>query len=158
MSKQAKIVTAVVLALMVVVISYVVVGGSGSKVTKDDVAQQNETKPAVPKPSTTGAQAGLYTDYSEAAVAANKGTKVLFFHAPWCPQCRQLDASIKAGVVPDGVTIYKTDYDSNQALRKTYGVTIQTTVVAIDADGKLIKKYVAYDQPTLAAVVKNLLP
>jgi len=60
--------------------------------------------------------------------------------------------------VPDGVTIFKTDYDSNQALRQKYGVTIQTTLVKIDDDGKLVKKYVAYDEPTLESLTKNLLP
>lgn len=101
---------------------------------------------------------GAYVDYSVAAVKAASGTKILFFHAPWCPQCRQLDASIKNGAVPDGVTIFKVDYDSNQALRKQYGVTIQTTLVSIDANGNLVKKFVAYDDPSLSAVTGNLVP
>lgn len=100
---------------------------------------------------------GSYIDYSETAVSTTSGTKILFFHASWCPQCRALDTSIKTGTIPSGVTIIKTDYDTNQELRKKYGVTIQTTLVKIAADGSLIKKYTAYDTPTLQAVKDNLL-
>ena len=100
---------------------------------------------------------GKYADYSASSFASTGGTRIIFFHASWCPQCRQLDASIKAGKVPDNVTIFKTDYDSNQTLRQKYGVTIQTTVVLVDANGNLVKKYVAYENPTLKSVTDNLL-
>lgn len=105
----------------------------------------------------TSATAGSYIDYSEDAIKNTKGTKVLFFHAPWCPQCMALDKSIKSGKIPDGVTIIKTDYDSNQALRKKYGVTLQTTLVRVDDNGNLVKKYTAYNQPTLQALIDNVL-
>lgn len=107
----------------------------------------------------TNAQAvpGEYINYSSDAIAKSSGTKVLFFHAPWCPKCRELDTSIKAGSIPQNVTIIKVDYDSNQSLRQKYGVTIQTTLVRVDDDGNLVKKYVAYDSPTLDAVIKNAL-
>jgi hypothetical protein len=98
-----------------------------------------------------------YIDYYDGVIAATAGEKVLFFHAPWCPQCRALETSIKAGQIPEGVTIIKTDYDSMQQLRQTYGVTIQTTLVKVDDSGNLVKKYVAYDEPTLQAVIDNLL-
>jgi thiol-disulfide isomerase/thioredoxin len=121
--------------------------------------QQSKT---TDQPATGSAEAtktpGTYGDYSTAAVKAASGTKILFFHAPWCPQCRELDASIKNGTVPDGVTIFKVDYDTNQELRKKYGVTIQTTLVSIDANGNLVKKFVTYDDPSLSAVTSNLVP
>lgn len=100
---------------------------------------------------------GKYVDYTANVIAQTQGTKLLFFHAPWCPQCRDLESDIKNNNVPDGVTIIKVDYDTNQALRQKYGVTIQTTVVRVSDSGELQEKYVAYDEPTLAAVVKNLL-
>ena len=100
---------------------------------------------------------GKYADYSASSFASTGGTRIIFFHASWCPQCRQLDSSIKAGKVPDNVTIFKVDYDSNQALRQKYGVTIQTTVVLVDSSGNLVKKYVAYENPTLKSVTDNLL-
>jgi thiol-disulfide isomerase/thioredoxin len=98
---------------------------------------------------------GAYKDYTNTSIADTTGTKVLFFHAPWCPQCRQLDSEIKAGMLPNGVTIFKTDYDSNQALRQKYGVTLQTTFVSVDDQGNLLKRYVAYDEPTLAALTQS---
>lgn len=105
----------------------------------------------------TQASAGTYIDYSENSIANASGTKILFFHAPWCPQCKALDASIKAGPIPSGATIIKVDYDSNQALRKKYGVTTQTTLVLVDDNGGLVKKYVAYSTPSLDALITNLL-
>lgn len=100
---------------------------------------------------------GRYLPYSAARVAATPGTKILFFHANWCPQCRKLDQDIRANKLPRGVTIFKVDYDSNKDLRRQYGVVIQTTLVKVDGKGKLIDKYVAYEAPTLANVTKALL-
>jgi thiol-disulfide isomerase/thioredoxin len=103
------------------------------------------------------ARAGAYIDYSSDVIAATPGTKLLFFHASWCPQCRALDKDILATTLPENVTIIKVDYDTHQDLRQKYGITIQTTLVRVDDQGNLIKKYVAYNQPTFAAVKQNLL-
>jgi thiol-disulfide isomerase/thioredoxin len=100
---------------------------------------------------------GSYIDYREDSIANTSGTKLLFFHAPWCPQCRDLESDIKTSGVPSGVTIIKVDYDTHTALRQKYGVTLQTTIVRVDDEGKLVKKYVAYEDPSLEAVVKNTL-
>ena len=114
---------------------------------------KNERKTTPPASRTPGA----YVEYSDSALQNAKGTRVLFFHAPWCPQCRAIDADIAKTTVPDGITIIKTDYDSQQALRQKYGITLQTTFVAIDAKDNAIKKYVAYNEPTFDAVKRNLL-
>lgn len=100
---------------------------------------------------------GAYIQYSDTAVAAAEGQKVLFFHAPWCSQCRSIESGIYDQGVPAGVTIIKVDYDTNQELRKKYGVTIQTTFVKIDDQGELVSKYVAYDEPTFDAVKREYL-
>ena len=110
-----------------------------------------------PTSSSSSTQAGKFVDYSEDIIANTTGTKILFFHAPWCPQCKALEASIKAGKIPDGVTIIKVDYDSSQKLKQKYGVTVQTTLVRVDDAGNLIKKYVAYSTPSLEALIKNVL-
>jgi thiol-disulfide isomerase/thioredoxin len=118
------------------------------------------TTPAPDAPPAAPAEpevsAGAYVDYSDEALAAAEGTRVLFFHAPWCPQCRALEADILASGVPDGVTVLKVDYDSRQDLRQQYGVTLQTTVVALDAAGGATAAFVAYDEPTLAAALSGL--
>ncbi len=131
--------------------------GVGQNTTVESEITEEETTNTTEQPSTETASAGTYIDYSPEAIASTQGTKILFFHAAWCPQCRALEASIKSGEIPTGVTIIKADYDTNQALRQKYGVTIQTTLVKVDDAGQLVEKYVAYDSPTLAAVKKNLL-
>lgn len=121
---------------------------------KDTTGSSNtSTQPS----ETTKPVAGTYQSYSADAVAKSSATDLLFFHAAWCPQCRQLDGDIKAKGAPDGVAIFKVDYDSNQALRKQYGVTLQTTVVRVDANGNFVEKFVAYDSPTLQAIKDALL-
>ena len=106
----------------------------------------------------TGTTAGSYVDYSDAALAENsKTTQVLFFHAPWCSQCRAIESDIKSQGVPDGFTVLKVDYDSNQELRKKYGVTLQTTFVKVDSQGNELAKYIAYDEPTFDSVKRNIV-
>lgn len=100
---------------------------------------------------------GAYVNYSAEVIDTTNGTKILFFHAPWCPQCKALEASIKTGPIPNDTTIIKVDYDSNQALKQKYGVTTQTTLVLVDDNGNLVKKYVAYSTPSLSALISNLL-
>jgi thiol-disulfide isomerase/thioredoxin len=107
--------------------------------------------------TTPGTQPGIYKDYSKTAVENTSGTKLLFFHAPWCPQCRAMEESITNDGLPNGVTVFKVDYDSNQALRQQYGVTIQTTFVNIDDDGNKIASYVAYEEPVFSKVEAELL-
>ena len=111
----------------------------------------------VSDPQNTNTVAGRYVDYSESIIANTTGRKILFFHAPWCPQCRQLEKSITTGVIPENTTIIKVDYDSMQSLRQKYGVTLQTTLVLVDDAGQLVKKFNAYDDPSLNRVVQELL-
>jgi thiol-disulfide isomerase/thioredoxin len=120
----------------------------------NESATSQETTDSVNKPV---AAPGTYVTYSEDALTNAQGTRLLFFYAPWCPQCRALEADIQSQALPENTTILKVDYDSNQALRRKYGVTIQTTIVRVDENGSLVKKYVAYDEPTLASVIKNVL-
>ncbi len=101
---------------------------------------------------------GRYINYSPDIIPQTSGQKILFFHAPWCPQCRMIEADIKAQPsLPENTTIIKVDYDSNQALRQKYGVTLQTTFVLVDDSGNLVKKYVAYNEPTFQSLKDNLL-
>lgn len=121
------------------------------------VADQPIQKQTPAAPSAPAVQKGTYTDYTTEKVANTSGVRLLFFHAPWCPQCRALEADIKAASLPDNVTIFKVDYDTNQSLRSKYGVTIQTTVVKINDAAEKLESYVAYDQPTFASVERVLL-
>jgi thiol-disulfide isomerase/thioredoxin len=131
-----------------------------------DESQPRESPIASPEASATPApekgvaansQPGEYVAYSEDKLQSTAGTKLLFFHAPWCPQCREIEKSINEGGLPAGVTVLKVDYDSNQALRQKYGVTLQTTFVKIDDAGNKIASYVAYEEPHFSTVERELL-
>ena len=105
------------------------------------------------------AQAGTYKDYSPtlAESEAKAGNKVvLFFHAPWCPFCKTADTAFKTNLdkIPKGVTVLKTDYDSNLELRKKYAVTYQHTFVQIDASGNQVTKWNSGDIDLLIKNVK----
>lgn len=162
--KPTKWILVILLILGLAVGGFVVFKGKKPPNTTDNATKTETSESIDSSPTTTGGgeeatqPASRYVVYSEDLLTDETlGTKVLFFHAPWCPQCRELDASIQAGDIPNGVTIIKVDYDSNQKLRARYGVTIQTSLVRIDAAGNLVKKYVAYDEPSLASLVENLL-
>lgn len=128
--------------------------------TRDNTPEPT-TQASLPPTETAGqprAQvAGAYIDYREGILAETSGSRTLFFHAPWCPQCRSIEQGIKADGVPAGWTVIKVDYDSNQELRKKYGVTQQTTFVKIDGDGEKTASYIAYENPRFAAVRDNFL-
>ena len=132
--------------------------GSGTTTQGADASMEKDTMDGN---GTGGQQAssqpGQYVDYSPELVASTPGDKLLFFHAPWCSQCQALEDDIEASGVPDGVTIFKVDYDSNQDLRQKCGVTLQTTMVKVDDNGEKIDSYVAYEEPTLASVTAALL-
>ena len=111
---------------------------TASSETANDSSQTQETKELE---ESTDATAGAYVDYSEEKVANAQGDRVLFFHASWCPTCKSLDQNIRAGVVPDGLTIFKVDYDTERELAKKHGVTYQHTLVQVDEKGEQLNKW-----------------
>lgn len=130
---------------------------SGDAGTTNAADQDGSAEKAASAAKPNGSRPGQYVDYSPELVASTPGEKLLFFHADWCSQCQALEGDIEENGVPEGVSIFKVDYDSNQDLREEYGVTIQTTVVKVDDDGNKIDSYVAYDEPTLDNVTSALL-
>ena len=107
------------------------------------------------------AEHGSYESYSPEKIATKAaiGDVVLFFRASWCPTCRAIDADIKAHVadIPSNLTILDVDYDNSTDLKKKYGVTLQSTMVQVDKDGTLIKKWnMMNSTPTLATFLSDL--
>lgn len=119
--------------------------GEAAASTAPDTAEESDA----PAPSSAGA----YQDYEDGVIEQTEGAKVLFFHAPWCPQCRKLDEQLRAEGAPDGLTVFKVDYDSRSDLRQKYGVTLQTTVVFVDDKGELLSSTVLYDDPSIESLV-----
>jgi len=113
------------------------------KATEDDTAMMEKQEDTA---MTEGTQMvkGSYEAYApEKLSLANSGDVVLFFHASWCPTCKALDTDVNenASNIPDGLTILKVDYDTQTALKQTYGVTYQHTLVQVDANGNMITKW-----------------
>ncbi len=152
----------VVIGIVVAIVAAIIAVMVFAPPTAPDAAPSASSSPTAettPTPESTapGASAGAYVEYTDDAVAQAEGRVLLFFHAPWCPQCRSIESDILAEGVPAGVTIIKIDYDSRQDLRQQYGVTLQTTFVEVDAAGTELQKHVAYDDPHLAAVIAAML-
>ncbi len=103
-------------------------------------------------------QAGSYEEYDAAKLAAlgDNETKIISFHADWCPTCRSLSKNIEenAADIPAGVTIFKANYDKETDLRAKYGVTFQHTLVQVDSDGNMIKKWSG--SPDLASLLSSI--
>ena len=100
---------------------------------------------------------GSYEAYAPEKLAqAATGDVVLFFRANWCPTCRSLDADIKTNMknIPEDLTILDVDYDTSTELKKKYGITYQHTLVQVDQNGTMIKKWMG--SPTLAAFVAEV--
>lgn len=98
---------------------------------------------------------GTYEAYSPEKLAlAASGDVLLFFHAPWCPICRTIEAEIRAGSIPSGVHILKVDFDTATALRQQYGVTVQHTFVQVNASGKATQKF--SDAGSLSAALARI--
>jgi thiol-disulfide isomerase/thioredoxin len=119
----------------------------------DDTMMEKEDTSMMDKEETM-MKAGSYEAYSADKIArAETGDVALFFHASWCPSCRGLNSSIEnnLGSIPEGLTILKTDYDKEVDLKKKYGVTYQHTLVQVDKDGNMIKKWSG------GATLENLL-
>lgn len=95
---------------------------------------------------------GAYLDYEDGVIEATAGPKALFFHASWCPKCRALDEDLLAEGAPDGLTVFKVDYDSRTDLRQQYGVTLQTTIVFVDDAGGKISSVVLYEDPSVESL------
>lgn len=100
---------------------------------------------------------GGYESYDESSLSfAEKGSVVLFFRASWCPTCRALDKDIETNRVniPNDLLILDVDYDNSKDLKKKYGVTYQHTLVEVDKNGNLIKKWSG--SSTLKELISNL--
>jgi thiol-disulfide isomerase/thioredoxin len=105
---------------------------------ESDTTNQDATADAVSPPAQPTTESGVYAPYDAARVATSDADHILlFFHAPWCPSCRALDADITAGAstIPADVAIFQVDYDTATELKRRYGVTTQHSVIAIDASG-----------------------
>jgi thioredoxin 1 len=81
------------------------------------------------------AQADYHQPYSAAGLEklqTDGATVLVDFHAPWCPTCRAQDKSLSelstAGELK-GIQVVRVDYDKEKELKKSLGVTKQSTLI-----------------------------
>jgi len=106
---------------------------------EESVMEKNED--SMQKEDVMKENSGQYIPYSKDSLTSNKN--VIFFAASWCPTCRGLDNAINSelGNIPSDLTILKADYDAETSLKQKYGVTYQHTLVQVDKDGNMLKKW-----------------
>jgi thiol-disulfide isomerase/thioredoxin len=112
-----------------------------------------EKEARVPPALELAATRSMYSLYAP-EVLMDGQTKVLFFHAAWCPVCRKADTTLRdlynrgddatmtfeelMEVLPQ-YSVYKVDYDTETELKAKYGVTYQHTYVLVDGQGNALK-------------------
>lgn len=150
MNKKTGIIIGVVALMVIAGGAYALISGKDDTMVAREKAEQQavEDKATMEKKAMEEKEemmkVGSYETYSADKITrAETGDVVLFFHASWCPSCRGLDSSIESNLksIPEGVSILKTDYDKETELKKKYGVTYQHTLVQVDKDGSMIKKW-----------------
>ena len=98
---------------------------------------------AVAQSDTMMKSAGYIAYTKEAFDKASTQKRVLFFAASWCPSCRAADKNFNENLkkIPENVMIFKTDYDTETALKTKYKITYQHSFVFVDAKGVELKKW-----------------
>lgn len=100
------------------------------------------------------ADESVYTEWNQHVYDTflGKGPMILFFYAGWCPYCRKSD-EVLLNALPQlegGVIWLKVNYDTENELKKEYGVTLQDTFVVLNAQGNVVAKYNALDDASEA--------
>lgn len=139
-----RILAVVIVGLLTATGAFVVFGGDEEEVATS-TQPTSQIPQAAPSPTSTKSQepetvettsTGQYVDYSETVLADTANTeRVLFFHAEWCSVCNFHEGQIEQTGVPEGITVIKADYDTEDALKDQYGVTVQSTFVWLDENG-----------------------
>ena len=146
-NQKVKILILSAIVLIGGVLSYTMAKNSDSSDFRQQDAKStvNDNPPAnqpVEENPNDSVAKGSYASYDAAKLAdAENGAVVIYFHAPWCPTCKESDKNFMASNAPAGLTLLKTDYDSSKDLKKKYSVTYQHTFVQVDKDGNQIKKW-----------------
>jgi thioredoxin 1 len=95
----------------------------------------------------------------DAARAAGKPVAVVF-HAGWCPTCRAQAPLLKElAQTPQlrPVTVYIANFDTENALKKSLGVTHQSTIVVFNRGQEVARSTGDTQQETLAALLRRAI-
>jgi thiol-disulfide isomerase/thioredoxin len=95
----------------------------------------------------------------DAARAAGKPVAVVF-HADWCPTCRAQAPLLKDLLQTpalQSVTLYVANFDTEKALKKSLGVTQQSTVIVFRAGKEVARSTGDTQQASLAALLRQAI-
>ena len=95
----------------------------------------------------------------DATRAAGKPVAVVF-HADWCPTCRAQAPVLKElAQSPElrPVTLYVADFDTERALKKSLGVTAQSTIVVFKNGQEIARSTGDTQQESLAALLRHAI-
>ena len=149
MSKNILIVVGV---LAVAVAGYLLLGNTNKSQPNSLGTAASQTQVSQPRAEEKADAANTQTEFDKRFVSYSKdnlekatknGKAVIFFHASWCPLCKEAESDLKANwdKVPADVTILKTDYDTAKELKTKYGVVSQDTWVQVDSQEKELTKW-----------------
>lgn len=162
MNKNIKILITITFILGIIIAYFIVFAQKDNQEMITTNSIENKQEQTVPEPkstesNTSDSNKSSYIEYSEDNLKMAENTKiVLFLHASWCPSCRALNSDIEKNIdkIPTDITILKTDYDKETELRKKYSITSQHTLVQIDQNGTLIKKWSGGSK--LESIISNI--
>ena len=95
----------------------------------------------------------------DATRAAGKPVAVVF-HADWCPTCRAQAPVLKELTqTPElkPVTLYVANFDTEKTLRKSLGVTKQSTIVVFKNGQEIARSTGDTQQDSLAALLRHAI-
>ena len=95
----------------------------------------------------------------DSMLAAGKPVAVVF-HADWCPTCRAQAPLLKElSQTPElkGVTLFVANFDTEKTLRKSLGVTKQSTVVVFKDGKESARSTGDTQQASLAALLRHAI-
>jgi len=100
-----------------------------------------------------------YLNYTDELYASLLGKKpfALFFHAQWCPTCRDMEKDITSQLAtfPEGTKIVKIDYDNSAELKKKYGIVSQSIIIFFNKKGEVVEKLVGPSSEKVKAAVQK---
>lgn len=99
-----------------------------------------------------------YQTYSQELYEEKLGNEkfILFFHADWCPLCRQLESKIKEDLsILNGHSVLEANFDREIELKKEFEVLAQTTVIFINEKGENVGKKVNPSIESIQEFFKN---
>jgi thiol-disulfide isomerase/thioredoxin len=95
----------------------------------------------------------------DSMLAAGKPLAVVF-HADWCPTCRAQAPLLKELTqTPElkGLTLFVANFDTEKSLRKSLGVTQQSTVVVFKAGKESARSTGDTQQDSLRALLRHAI-